>query len=180
MMMMTMMRRTRRKRRRLMWWRWRRDRRWNAATPARRRRGTPARWCWRDATSPPISIITLPIPPRGTSSQLSRGWSWRAATAATAGSSNRSAATASARAHGRLTPRITTRDGLTMFWSARGGTSWSWASSPCGTRSPRWPIMRRRPRWWSWRRRRSVSTACSRTSRDFSSSRNSWAGKVNF
>ena len=198
-MEMTMMmttRRTktrRRRRRRSMWSRWRRGRRWSGATPARQRPGIPARSCWRGATSPPTSIITPPIHPWGTSSRPSRNWSWRAAAAvaeeeeaaaaadtATAGSSNRSAATASVQALGRLTRRTMTREGLTMFWSARGGTSSSWASSPCGTRSPRWPTTRRRPKWWSWRKPQSASTTCSQTNRHSSLSKNSWGGKVNF
>ena len=194
-MMMTMTRRrtkTRRKRRRRrsMWSRWRRGRQWSVATPARQRPGIPALSYWRGATSPPTNIITPPIHPWGTSSRLSRNWSWRAAVevaeeeaaaaTATAGSSNRSAATASVQAPGRLTQRTMTREGLTMFWSARGGTSSSWASSPCGTRSQRWPTTRRRPKWWSWRKPQSASTTCSQTNRHSSLSKNSWGGKVNF
>lgn len=144
-------------------WLWRRGKRWSGATPARQRPDITVPLCWRGAMSPPTSTTTLPTPPHGTSSQLSKGWGWRAAAA---GSSSRSAATANAQVPGRRTRRTTTKEGLIMYWSASGGTSSSWAFSLYGTRFPMWPTMRRQPKWSSSRRLQSAFTACRQMSRD--------------
>ncbi len=127
----------RKKRKKLMWWLWKSVRK---GTRQRcRTQGTPVPWCWSAVTSPPTSTTTPPIPPRGMTSRLSRGYDWRPAAAAGTGMWSN----ASARVPEHRILRTMTNAGLTMCWSANVEMNSNSAFSHYGMRSLRLQITRK-------------------------------------